>query len=206
METEERNSHFGRTMAVPVSGVILSIVLILVTLEIAHRGLIALVASEQKYIISAETALLGVFLTEALARGSSYGLRARDRQHAGARLRLTIRIVCYTILLVSVVSILASNPALGISVGAVAGVVIAFATQSIIANVLAAILIFNTHMVRIGEEITVVGVSGTVSDIRLAHTLVRSGDEVVYIPNSVMLSNAVRRKVRTKGDEHPGSS
>jgi small-conductance mechanosensitive channel len=51
-------------------------------------------------------------------------------------------------------------------------------------------------MVQIGEEITVTGVKGKVADINLSHTIVHVEDDVVFIPNTVMVSNAVRRKKR----------
>jgi small-conductance mechanosensitive channel len=107
-----------------------------------------------------------------------------------------IRITGYLIAIVSVISILASNPTLGISAGAIAGVVIAFATQNIIGNMLAAMTILNTHMVQIGEEITVSGVKGMVVDINLSHIIVHVDDDVVYVPNTLMVSQTVRRKRR----------
>jgi small-conductance mechanosensitive channel len=89
---------------------------------------------------------------------------------------------------------------LGISAGAIAGIVIAFATQNLIGNMLAAVLIINTRMVQIGEEITVTDIKGIVADINLSHTIVHVDDDIVYIPNTVMVSNAVRRKKRTSTD------
>ena len=180
-----------------LAGTLLGIALILVTLEISHRNIIHFVATQQKYIISAEAALLGVLLTEMLARISSHHLHERANVIFSTRFRIMIRITGYLIVIVSVISILASNPTLGISAGAIAGVVIAFATQNIIGNMLAAVTILNTRMVHIGEEITVSGVKGVVTNINLSHTIIHVEDDVVFIPNSVMVSQAVRRKKRS---------
>ena len=106
-----------------------------------------------------------------------------------------IRNNSHLIAIVSVLSILASNPTLGISAGAIAGVVIAFATQNINDNMLAAMTILNTHMVQIGG-ITVSGVKGVVVDINLSHIIVHVDDDVVFIPNTLMVSQTVRRKRR----------
>jgi small-conductance mechanosensitive channel len=65
----------------------------------------------------------------------------------------------------------------------------------------AAVAILNTRMVHIGEEITVSGVKGLVTNINLSHTIIHVDDDVVFIPNSVMVSQAVRRKKRTNSDE-----
>jgi small conductance mechanosensitive channel len=123
-------------------------------------------------------------------------LRAPQTVEHGIRLRLIVRIVGYFIALMSVVSIIASNATLGISVGAIAGVVIAFATQNVLANVIAAVLILSTRMIRVGEEITVGQSKGTVSDINLNQTVLSSDEEVLFIPNSLIITSIVRRKKR----------
>jgi small-conductance mechanosensitive channel len=61
---------------------------------------------------------------------------------------------------------------------------------------LAAITILNTRMVQVGEEITVSGVKGVVVDMTLAHVIVHVEDDVVYVPNALMVSQTVRRKRR----------
>ena len=201
----ETNSKSGidswRGIIFLLAGTLLGIALILVTLEISHRNIIHFVATQQKYIISAEAALLGVLLTEMLARIASHHLHERANIIFSTRFRIMIRLIGYLIVIFSVISILASNPTLGISAGAVAGVVIAIATQNIIGNLLAAVTILNTRMVHIGEEITVSGVKGLVTKINLSHTIIHVDDDVVFIPNSVMVSQAVRRKKRTNAGE-----
>ena len=144
MNIEQKTKASGRRgIAFTVTSSVLSIALIIATLEIARRNVIPFVADQQRYIVSLEVALLGLFLTEALARIISISLRAPDRKQFSARLRLGIRVIGYSVALVTVISILAANPTLGLSIGAIVGLVIAFATQNIISNVLAAILILN---------------------------------------------------------------
>jgi small-conductance mechanosensitive channel len=112
------------------------------------------------------------------------------------RLRLMVRIVGYSIALISIISILASNATLGISVGAIAGVVIAFATQNIIGSVLATVLILSTRMVRVGEEITIGQTKGVIAEINLTQTILSIDDNVVFVPNSMIISNVVQRRKR----------
>lgn len=202
MNIEQNTKASGRRgIAFTVTSSVLSIALIIATLEIARRNVIPFVADQQRYIVSLEVALLGIFLTEALARIISISLRAPERKQVSARLRLGIRVIGYSVALVTVISILAANPTLGLSIGAIVGLVIAFATQNIISNVLAAILIFNTRLIKIGEEISVTGLTGRVIDIRLSHTVIAIDDDVVYIPNTLMITSAVRRKKRNGNDE-----
>jgi small-conductance mechanosensitive channel len=201
----ETNSKSGidswRGIIFLLIGTLLGIALILVTLDISHRNIINFVVTQQKYIISAEAALLGVLLTEMLARIASHHLHERANIIFSTRFRIMVRIIGYVIVVISVISILASNPTLGISAGAIGGVVIAFAMQNIVGNMLAAVTILNTRMVHIGEEITVSGVKGVVTNINLSHTIIHVDEDVVFIPNSVMVSQTVRRKKRTNAGE-----
>jgi len=196
----ERRAHPRRWLVALIASAVMGIALILITREIFIRNLIPSIVNQQKYIYSAEAAVLGVSLTEMLARVVSHSTHEHERQFFGPRFRIMVRIVGYLTAIVSVILILSSNPTLGISAGAIAGIVIAFATQNLIGNMLAAVLIINTRMVQIGEEITVTDIKGIVADINLSHTIVHVDDDIVYIPNTVMVSNAVRRKKRTSTD------
>jgi len=193
---ENRKDRRRALTAVSIAGTALGIALILATLELIRRDILPFVVTQQKYVLSAEAALLGIFFTEMLARIVSRGVRTDHARNLGMRFRVMVRVAGYTVALVSVVSILASNPTFGISIGTVGGVVVAFATQNILGNVLAAVWLLNTRMVLVGEEITVAGTRGTVTDINLTHTVVHVDEDVVFVPNSVMMSTAVRRKRR----------
>jgi len=197
----KRNSHLKRLIIIAISGAILGIALILVTLEISRRNITSFIGTQEKYIISIEAAILAIFLVEILARIISYSVSSTEITNYGVRLRLTVRVVGYLVAVVSVISILASNPTLAISVGAIMGVIIAFATQNIIGNIMAAVLILNTHMVLVGEEITVSGIKGIITDINLNHTIISVNDDIIFIPNSVMMSTAVQRKKRIEVDD-----
>ncbi len=189
-----------RSIIVSSVVMVLLIALLVATSIISKNDINKFIAKNENYILSIEIIFLVVFFIEALARIATLRLSRFEIPKNSSSIRLIIRIVGYTVGLVSVISILASNTALGISVGAIAGVVIAFATQNIGASILAAIVIIATRMVKIGEEITVSGITGTVSEIALTHTTLSVGDDVVFIPNSMVVTNWVRRKKRISGD------
>ena len=94
-------------------------------------------------------------------------------------------------------AILSSNVTLGISVGTIVGVVVAFATQSTFASMLATLVLISSRMVRAGEEISINQIKGTVLEIGLLYTIVAVENDVAYIPNSLMISTIMRRKRRT---------
>ena len=190
-----------RPIIVTLIGMIATILLILATLEISKRNVSTFVSSQQKYILAIEAVILGIFCVEWLVRLLRLLLPHPQMVQEVARLRLIIRIIGYAIALTAVISILASNPTLGISVGAVAGVALAFATQNILSNVIATILLLSTRMVRVGEEITINQTRGIVSDINLTHTILSIDQDVSFVPNSLMVSSIVQRKKRNSGKD-----
>jgi small-conductance mechanosensitive channel len=189
-----------RQIIATFSGAVITILLILATLEISRRDINTFITSQQKYILAIEAAVLAIFIVEMLARLVRL-LPAPQMVEEGTRLRLILRIVGYFMALMSIVSVLASNPALGISVGAIAAVIIAFATQNIVGSVLAAVLLLSTRMVRVGEEITISQTKGIVADINLTHTVISVDEDVVFIPNSLLISSMVRRKKRNSSKD-----
>jgi small-conductance mechanosensitive channel len=189
-----------RQIIATFSGAVITILLILATLEISRRDINTFITSQQKYILAIEAAVLAIFIVEMLARLVRL-LPAPQMVEEGTRLRLIVRIVGYFMALMSIVSVLASNPALGISVGAIAAVIIAFATQNIVGSVLAAVLLLSTRMVRVGEEITISQTKGIVADINLTHTVISVDEDVVFIPNSLLISSMVRRKKRNSSKD-----
>jgi len=176
---------------------VLTLLLIVATMDISHRHLIGFVTAEERYIVGLEVAILSILVVEMLVGIVKSRLHSQQMAQLGANLRITVRIAGYLIASVCVVAILSSNPTLGISVGTMAGVVVAFATQSTFASMLATLVLISSRMVRTGEEISINQIKGTVLEIGLLYTIVTVENDVAYIPNSLMISTITRRKRRT---------
>jgi small-conductance mechanosensitive channel len=177
-------------------GVILTIILIIVTIDISRRNLFELVSNQEKYIIGIEAAILFILIVELLVSIVTVRSRTRWITQLSTNLRLTVRIAGYSIAAVSVIAILSSNPTLGISIGAVFGVVVALATQNMLSSVMATIFLINTRMIRVGEEITISGTRGIIYQINVTNTIISIDDEIAYIPNSLIITSIIRRKKR----------
>jgi small-conductance mechanosensitive channel len=178
---------------------LLLVALVVATAIIGDKHDNTFVSDNQRYILSLEIVVLVVFLVEMLGRIITNRPNHSGLTDLSSNWRLIVRIVGYTLGALFVISILASSNTLGISVGAIAGVVIAFATQNIASSVLAAILNVSTRMIRVGEQITINNTKGTVSDIGLTHTVLSVDDDVVFVPNSLIVANLVRRQKRNGG-------
>jgi small conductance mechanosensitive channel len=189
---------YRRWLSLEVLVIILGIAIIFVTLYFSGRNTFPFLTTYRDYIISAEAAIVSILLVENIGRIIVYRFREHGALAYGVYIRTIIRIVGYLVAVVAIISVLAANPALAISIGTITGVVIGFASQNITSNVLAAALIVATRIVRAGDTITVAGNTGRIEDITLIYTIIEAETGRVFIPNSMMVTNAVqRRKVPT---------
>ncbi len=81
---------------------------------------------------------------------------------------------------------------------AVLGLIIGFAAQNTISNIIAGILIAITQPIRIGDRITFQEADGRVVDITLSYTFVDPGDgSRVVIPNQMLVEGIVHNHSET---------
>ncbi len=118
---------------------------------------------------------------------------------AGDLLNMIERLVYYTVIAIGVISAL---PQIGVNLtgllvaGGIVGLVIGFASQSVVANLISGLFLIFERPVRIGDQINVEGVSGFVEDIHILSTIVRTYDGVyVRIPNEKVFSSSITNYV-----------
>ena len=127
-------------------------------------------------------------------------VRIRLRLYLGDRLPkdvldLLLKIIYYSIILIAVLSVL---PRIGISLsglfvaGGIAGLVIGFASQSVVSNLVSGLFIMFERPVKIGDQVEVDGVSGFVEDIHVMSTVIRTYDGIfVRIPNDKVFTSKI---------------
>jgi small-conductance mechanosensitive channel len=77
--------------------------------------------------------------------------------------------------------------------GAILGVIIGFASQRTLANFAAGLLIAFTQPLRLGDRVAVDGAEGTVEEIALTYTFIRTDENVrLVIPNEKLASDTIR--------------
>ena len=118
---------------------------------------------------------------------------------AATRYRVLRRTVFATIVFVGVLSALLVIPQVRavaggiLASGAVLGLVLGFAAQRTLGNFIAGLLIAFTQPIRLGDEIEVEGTRGTVEEIGLTYTWVRTHqDDRLVIPNEKLASETIR--------------
>lgn len=180
------------------AGLLVAIGLITATVHLANHNAIDWLATHKNRIVAAEIGIFGAILTELFA---AVVIRFFERAGAiqlGISVRAVFRVACYLVMLVAIVSILAANPALAIGVGGVTGVVVAFSAQNLVANAFAGVFLSVARPFNIGEEITVMGLTGKVTDIRVMHTRLDLGERIALIPSNTMMAQALQRAPRTR--------
>lgn len=148
-------------------------------------------------------ALIVAWLAAGLMRSGERRLLARSPRPLDAaaqtRLRLVRRLVLVAIVVTGVLLALLQFEAFdrlaraALASGALLSAIIGFAARESLANVIAGISIAVTQPLRVGDWVGVGETQGTIEDITLAHTWVRTPDGGrVIVPNAVIATTPVR--------------
>jgi len=125
------------------------------------------------------------------------------------QLELVIKVVRWGIILLALIVV---SPILGLNLsgllvaGGIAGIVIGFASQSVVSNLVSGLFLMIEKPVRLGDQVEIEGISGFIEDIRIMSTIVRTYDglyvripnEKVFTSNIVNLSGNVARRFEYK--------
>ena len=122
-------------------------------------------------------------------------------QEADTRLRFTRRVIDVVIITIGVALALSQFTALDqigrtvLTSSAIAAAVIGFAARQVLANALAGIMLAVTQPLRIGDRVVFEGEEGTVEEIKLTSTWLRTpGDARVVIPNERLAAGILRNE------------
>src|SRR6184192_486753 len=141
-----------------------------------------------------------MFATTVVARLIDRRIARRDLPpEAITRYRVLRRSVTTTIMFVGLLTALLVIPQVRAVAGgllassAVIGIVVGFASQRTLGNFVAGLLIAFTQPVRLGDDVVIENTEGTVEEIGLIYTFVRTenGDRLV-IPNEKLASDTIR--------------
>ncbi len=126
---------------------------------------------------------------------------------AATRYRVLRRTIFGSIVFVGVLSALLVVPQIRAVAGgilassAILGLVIGFASQRTIGNVVAGILIAFTQPLRLGDSVEVGGVEGVVEEIGLTYTWLRTPEnDRLVVPNEKLASDTIRNRTIRSAD------
>jgi small-conductance mechanosensitive channel len=149
--------------------------------------------------------ILILSISTLLAKVLSLYLRRslKDRVSKDVR-ETTIKILYYgilTIVFFSNLPLIGIKPSGLLLAGGVAGIVLGFASQNIVGNLVSGVFLMAERPIKIGDQVQINDVSGYVIDIRIISTLIRTYDGLlVRIPNQQVfttnITNIVGHPVR----------
>jgi small-conductance mechanosensitive channel len=110
-------------------------------------------------------------------------------------LEMLIKIVYLGIIIVAFITVL---PLLGLNLsgllvaGGIAGIVIGFASQSVVSNLVSGLFLIAERPIKIGDAVNIGDVSGIVVDVHIMSTIIRTFDGVyVRIPNEKVFTSNI---------------
>ena len=191
----KNNAPSKTTNTTPIAMVVmvLCLAVIIGTNELSKLSSFKFIADHRTTLVSIELTIFVMALVELIGRAIVANFRRRGMEPVGQSIRTIIRGAVYIILTVAIISTLLSNPSLAISLGTVMGIIIGFATQNLISNVVAGILLAIVRPVQVGDQVTVTGSTGIVKEIALIYTILDTKDSLNYVPSIVMFTNVVMK-------------
>ncbi|RLF42878.1 MAG: hypothetical protein DRN29_10845 [Thermoplasmata archaeon] len=122
----------------------------------------------------------------------TYMLRLTDHPTASA-IKSVTRVSGVALLLGLLSSIFNVNPAAALTLGSFGGLVVGFATQTILSHVVAGVFLLLARPFAIGDKLTVAGQTGEVKEIRLMHLVLETEDREILIPSGTVVTQILQK-------------
>jgi small conductance mechanosensitive channel len=145
------------------------------------------------YFQSLQVSIAGYLVIEIVANTAfRMVITAQQSGQTANSLKSLIRILGAVVVAAIVLSFLSQNAAVAASIGTLSALVIGFASQNLLGNMIAGMYLALTRPFKIGDVITVFGNSGKVSDIGLLNCeLLMANGDIMRAPSSSLLTTPV---------------
>jgi small conductance mechanosensitive channel len=193
------DSKRKRVKDIALKKIIILGIILAITLTMSTAFLKPLIPFQDlMYLQAIQVAVIGYFIIETISR-ITYKLALSDNSQETAKaLRSIIRIAGAIILVAIIISYLARNPVLAASISTISALVVGFASQNILGNMIAGFYLSIMRPFKIGDKISISGNAGVIHDIQLVYTrLLAENGDIVLVPSSAMVTSTVilQRKV-----------
>lgn len=144
------------------------------------------------YVQVAEVAVAGYFIIQTFST-ISYGLALSHSALVANSIKSLVRIAGSIIAIAFVISYLVQDPVIAASITTISGIVIGFASSSLIGNAIAGLYLAIVRPFKIGDTIRVFGQTGRVQDISLLYTrlILDNTQDEMLVSNSSMVTTWV---------------
>jgi small-conductance mechanosensitive channel len=187
------NTSRKRVKDIALKKIIILGIILAITLTISTAFLKPVIPFQDlMYLQTIQVAVIGYFVIETIS-SITYKLAVSDNSQEMAKaLRSIIRISGVIILVAIIISYLAQNPVLAASISTISALVVGFASQNILGNMIAGFYLSIIRPFKIGDKISVSGNAGVIHDIELIYTrLLSENGDIVLVPSSSMVTSTV---------------
>ena len=162
-----------------------------------YSNILLLINPYLKYIQAVLIFSLGYLVVNS-ASGMVYSYVRRITEHAtAATLRTMSKIVGIGVLIALMASVFNVDPSAALTVGSFGGLVVGFATQTILTHVVAGIFLLMSRPFTYGDTISVSGQTGIVKEIKLMHVVLETEDSEndVLIPSGTIVTQIIKKRL-----------
>ena len=143
------------------------------------------------YLKIGVVAVIGYFVINSLAN-IFYKLSYDALKNNAEIIRILIRIIGAIVIISVIISYLSQDPLIATSVGTITAIVIGFASQNVLGNLISGLYLAITRPFRIGDKVTVFGNTGIIYDIGLLYSRLRTEEgDVILAPNTSMVTTTI---------------
>jgi len=143
------------------------------------------------YLQIAVVAIIGYVVVNSLAN-VFYRLSYDALKNNAEIIRILIKIIGAIIVISIIISYLSQDPLIAASIGTITAIVIGFASQSVLGNLISGLYLAITRPFRIGEKVTVFGNTGIIYDIGLLYSKLKTDEgDVILAPNTSMITTTI---------------
>jgi small-conductance mechanosensitive channel len=143
------------------------------------------------YLKIGVVAVIGYFVINSLAN-VLYKLSYDALKNNAEVIRILIRIVGAIVVISVIISYLSQDPLIAASIGTITAIVIGFASQNVLGNLISGLYLAITRPFRIGDKVTVFGNTGIIYDIGLLYSRLRTEEgDIILAPNTSMVTTTI---------------
>jgi small-conductance mechanosensitive channel len=171
----------------------ITIMIIAVAVVVAASSLIEQFLEHRygPYLKIGVVAVIGYFVINSLAN-IFYKLSYDALKNNAEIIRILIRIIGAIVVISVIISYLSQDPLIATSIGTITAIVIGFASQNVLGNLISGLYLAITRPFRIGEKVTVFGNTGIIYDIGLLYSRLRTDEgDVILAPNTSMVTTTI---------------
>ena len=145
----------------------------------------------QPFLTVGVVSIIGYFVINSLAN-IFYKLTYDSLKKNAEIIRILIKIIGAIIVISIIISYLSEDPIIAASIGTITAIVIGFASQNVLGNLISGLYLAITRPFKIGNKVTVFGNTGIIFDIGLLYCKLRTDDgDMILAPNTSMVSTTI---------------